>query len=61
MGRLNEEQSTTVFLSAGDRNLVVKPGDVIDSTYKVEQVTDSAVVLTYLPMNQQQSLAIGTP
>src|SRR4051812_16363244 len=29
MGRLNEDQSTSVFLSAGDRNLVVKPGDVI--------------------------------
>ena len=61
MGRLAEDQSTTVFLTAGDRNLVVKPGDVIDNTYKVEQVTDSAVVLTYLPMNQRQTLAIGNP
>jgi hypothetical protein len=61
MGRLAEDQSTTVFLIAGDRNLVVKPGDVIDNTYKVEQVTDSAVVLTYLPMNQRQTLAIGNP
>jgi hypothetical protein len=61
MGRLAEDQSTTVFLTAGDRNLVVKPGDVIDNTYKVEQVTDSAVVMTYLPMNQRQTLAIGTP
>jgi hypothetical protein len=61
MGRLSEDQSTTVFLTAGDRNLVVKPGDVIDNTYKVEQVTDSAVVLTYMPMNQRQTLAIGTP
>jgi len=61
MGHLAEDQSTTVFLTAGDRNLVVKPGDVIDNTYKVEQVTDSAVVLTYLPMNQRQTLAIGTP
>lgn len=61
MGRLDEDQNMTVFLTAGDRNLVVKPGDVIDNTYKIEQVTDSAVVLTYLPMNQQQTLAIGTP
>jgi|SRR6478672_3066504 len=61
MGRLSEDESTTVFLTAGDRNLVVKPGDVIDNTYKVEQVTDAAVVLTYLPMNQRQTLAIGTP
>lgn len=61
MGRLNEEQNTTVFLTAGDRNLVVKPGDVIDNTYRIEQVTDSSVVMTYLPMNQRQTLAIGNP
>jgi hypothetical protein len=61
MGRLDEEQNTTVFLTAGDRNLVVKPGDLIDNTYKIEQVTESTVVLTYLPMNQRQTLAIGTP
>ena len=61
LGRLDEEQNTTVFLTAGDRNLVVKPGDLIDNTYKVEQVTESTVVLTYLPMNQRQTLAIGTP
>jgi len=61
LGRLDEDQDTTVFLTAGDRNLVVKPGDVIDNTYKLEQVTQSTVVLTYLPMNQKQTLAIGTP
>jgi hypothetical protein len=61
MGRLSEEQRTTVFLTSGDRNLVVKPGDLIDNTYKVEEVTDSSVVLTYLPMKQRQTLAIGTP
>jgi hypothetical protein len=59
MGKLAEDRNTTVFLTAGDRNLVVKPGDVIDNTYRLEEVTDSAVVLTYLPMNQRQQLAIG--
>jgi hypothetical protein len=61
MGRLAEEQNTTVFLVMGDRNLVVKPGDVIDNTYKIEEVGESAMVLTYLPMNQRQTLPIGTP
>lgn len=59
MGKLAEDQQTTVFLTAGDRNLVVRPGDVIDNTYRLEEVTDSTVVLTYLPMNQRQSLPIG--
>ncbi len=61
MGRLAEEQNTTVFLVMGDRNLVVKPGDVIDNTYKIEEVGESAMTLTYLPMNQRQTLPIGTP
>ena len=36
-------------------------GDTIDNTYKLEEVGDSAIVLTYLPMNQRQTLPIGTP
>ncbi len=59
MGKLAEDQSTTVFLISGDRNLVVKLGDVIDNTYRLDEVTDSTVVLTYLPINQRQSLPIG--
>lgn len=61
LGRLSQERDTTVFLAMGERNLVVKPGDLIDNTYKVEEVGDSAVVLTYLPMNLRQTLPIGTP
>ena len=59
MGKLAEGDSTTVFLSMGDRNLIVRPGDVIDNNYRVEEVTDAAVVLTYLPLTVQQSLPIG--
>ena len=59
IGKLSEERDTSVFLAMGERNLVVKPGDVIDNTYKVEEVSDSAVVLTYLPLSQRQSLHIG--
>ncbi|MEO8630830.1 MAG: hypothetical protein ABI612_22445 [Betaproteobacteria bacterium] len=59
MGKLAEDQSTTVFLISGDRNLVVKLGDVIDNTYRLDEVTESNVVLTYLPINQRQSLPIG--
>jgi hypothetical protein len=59
MGKLAEGDSTTVFLSMGDRNLVVRPGDVIENNYRVEEVTDVAVVLTYLPLTVQQTLPIG--
>jgi hypothetical protein len=59
MGKLAEGPQTTVFLVSGDRNLVVKLGDVIDNTYKVEEVSETAVVLTYLPLNVPQTLGLG--
>jgi hypothetical protein len=61
MGKLADGAQTTVFLVSGDRNLVVKLGDVIDNTYKVDEVSDAAVVLTYLPLNVQQTLGLGPP
>ncbi len=61
IGRLAEDRDITVFLAMGERNLVVKAGDVIDNTYKLEEVSDSAVVLTYLPLSQRQTLSIGAP
>jgi len=60
IGRLVEDTDTTVFLAQGERNLVVKPGEVIDNTYKLEEVGERTVVLTYLPLSQRQTLATGT-
>ncbi|KWK77265.1 hypothetical protein [Burkholderia ubonensis] len=47
-----------VFLSNGDRLLIVSPGDVIDGQYRVDAVSASNVVLTYLPLNQTQVVSI---
>ncbi|MEM5314572.1 hypothetical protein [Paraburkholderia sp. JHI869] len=47
-----------VFLSNGDQLLIVSPGDVIDSQYRVESVSDSQVVLTYLPLHEKQVVSI---
>jgi hypothetical protein len=61
LGRLSEDNRTTAFLVSGERNLVVKPGDVIDNSYRVDEVTDKTVQLTYLPLNVKQSLSTGGP
>ena len=53
LGKLAEGENTTVFLSFGDRNLVVRTGDVIDNNYRVDEVTDAAVVLTYLAAHRE--------
>ncbi|CAE6804685.1 hypothetical protein R75461_05359 [Paraburkholderia nemoris] len=47
-----------VFLSNGERLLIVSPGEVVDDQYRVESVSESDVVLTYLPLNQTQSVSI---
>ncbi|CAB3732874.1 hypothetical protein LMG24238_05893 [Paraburkholderia sediminicola] len=47
-----------VFLSNGDRLLIVSPGEVVDDQYRVESVSESDVVLTYLPLNQTQAISI---
>ncbi|HEV3422717.1 MAG TPA: hypothetical protein VG105_02830 [Paraburkholderia sp.] len=47
-----------VFLSSGDRLLIVSPGEVVDDQYRVESVSESDVVLTYLPLNQTQAVSI---
>jgi len=47
-----------VFLSNGDQLLIVSPGDVIDNQYRVESVSESDVVLTYVPLHERQVVAI---
>ncbi len=61
MGQLADGVQTTVFLVSGERNLVVKAGDVIDNTYRIDEIGPTALVLTYLPQNVKQTLPIGAP
>ncbi|HZP92633.1 MAG TPA: hypothetical protein VFB20_07105 [Burkholderiales bacterium] len=59
MGRMTSDEDLAVFLSQGSRNLVVHEGDTIDSLYRVDQIAESAITLTYLPLNQRQTIVIG--
>ena len=38
---------------------MVKSGDVIENTYRVEKVMAPTMTLTYLPLNMKQTLYIG--
>jgi hypothetical protein len=59
MGKLIDEGRIVVFLTQGDRNYIVRQGDTIDGTYRVDGVTDQKLSLTYLPLKQKQELAFG--
>jgi len=61
LGRVVEGDETRVFLVLAERNYIVKPGENIDSQYRVDAVNDHAITLTYLPLNAKQMLAIAGP
>jgi hypothetical protein len=61
MGRLKSGNDVAVFLTQGERNLVVREGETIDSSYRVERIAEGAITLTYLPLNEPQTLLIAEP
>lgn len=60
LGKLQEPERLRVFLVRGERAYTVSEGDVLDGAYRVERVTDTQISLTYLPLNQTQTLALGS-
>lgn len=49
----------TVFLGQQDKTYIVQVGDVIGDAYKIERIAPPHLTLTYLPLKQAQTLAIG--
>jgi hypothetical protein len=56
----SQDGNPTFFLTAGDRVYDVKVGDTLDNTYSVDGVKSGQLLLTYMPLKIQQSLAVGT-
>lgn len=59
LGRYEEDGQDVIFLQHNEFNLVVRSGDVIATTYKVESIKGAQMTLRYLPTNQAQTLDIG--
>ena len=59
LGRMIDDEQTTVFLTRQDRNYVVRLGDTLDGTYRVEEIVPEGLVLTYLPLGAEQTLPFG--
>jgi hypothetical protein len=59
LGRISGDEANAVFLAQGERNLVVRLGDEIDSTYRLERLGEGSLTLTHLPTGIRQTLAIG--
>jgi hypothetical protein len=52
LGGLLEDGVRTTFFTQGNRVLSVKAGDTIDAVYRVDQMTEKQMMLTYLPLNE---------
>jgi hypothetical protein len=56
---LGKDGRMIIFLTKGDQVYSVSPGDVLESTYRVEGIASGQLVLIYLPLNIQQTISIG--
>ena len=62
VGRYEDPPKLLVILAVGNRLYTVSEGEVIDSNYRVEHISDSTVDLVYLPLNINQSIStVGVP
>jgi len=58
-GKLVENDQAIVFLQHGQSALSVKAGDVIDGTWRVESVSSSSLLFSYLPLGTVVPLTFG--
>ena len=60
VGRLADQRDLQVFLQSGEKLYVVRQGDVIEDTYRLDRVSASELSLVYLPLHQSQTLSVGS-
>lgn len=60
VGRLADRLDQQVFLQSGEKLYVVRQGDVIDGTYRIEHISDTELNLVYLPLHLSQTLSVGS-
>ncbi|MYM27950.1 hypothetical protein GTP58_06410 [Duganella sp. CY15W] len=56
VGSLVDGSEQTVYLARGDQAYVLKPGDVVDATYKVLGITPTQIEFEHLPTSAKQAL-----
>ncbi len=59
LGRMSEDGAKVLFLTWNDQHWVVRVGDVIDGTYRLESIARGEAKFVYLPLNIKQSLPVG--
>jgi len=60
LGKVVEAGGTKVFLARQGQHLIVHEGDVVDDNYAVLQIAGGQMVIEYRPLQEKQTLAIGS-
>lgn len=60
LGKLDDSEKLRIFLVRGERIYTVSAGDVIDGTYRVDNISGTQMTLIYLPLNTAQTLSVGS-
>lgn len=58
VGKKWEDGQWTIFLAKEDVTLLVKVGDVLEDTYRVQSIDATRLTLSYLPLKEEQTIAI---
>lgn len=60
IGKLNDRADLQVFLQNGEKIYVVRKGDVIDETWRIEGISEVELSFVYLPLHLSQTLSVGS-
>ncbi len=57
LGLYSEAGTSSVFILVNDRGVAIKPGDIIDGTFRVAGIEPGYIAFVHLPSNQELRLA----
>jgi len=59
LGLYEEGKKSVIMLVRGDQVFTVSVGDVIENTYRIDQIVQGSIEITYMPLNIKQSINTG--
>lgn len=59
MGGLSDDRGRTAFFNRGDHVLGVRAGETIDGSFRVDQLDETSMTVTYVPLNKTAQVRLG--
>lgn len=59
VGKRHDGTAWEVFVNRGEQTIILREAQVIDGQYRIDSIKPPLMTVTYLPLDEKQSLAIG--